>query len=96
MSISTTESRQSVRMLDEMAKRDDRIQQAQTLADEVAFDVCHAIRSIPQALFSPAVLSIIAANLAAKVKDGNWSHFDYADSAICALDDLSTDLENQQ
>lgn len=95
MSISTLESRDSVRMLDEMAERDSRIQRAEALTDEIAFDVCHAIRAIPQALFSPAVLSVIAANLAAKVKDGNWKHFECADSAICALDDLATDMEDK-
>ena len=71
-------------------------QSIQEWEDSVSAPALTAIRKITQSAFSERVAVLIVRCLAAKINAGNWSHFEHAQDAIAALDELSDDLEAKQ
>lgn len=96
MSISTLESRQSVRMLDAA----DAAQAAREQGDEMRAHcvsrtrhITYAIKALDSAFFTPEAAAAIVRALSGRIASCNWSHTDVAETAVNTLDDLHDDLE---
>jgi hypothetical protein len=96
MSISTLESRQSVRMLDAA----DAAQAACDKADETRAycvsrtrHITEAIKALDGAFFTTDSAAAIVAALSDRIAKSNWSHTAVAELASTTLDELHDDLE---